>query len=151
MYAGYPFCSRCAKRCCRPTRAFVNMSKARTSSTSSRKYRKSMQSTNCAGSISVTNFQTGTPRSLAHKSHTALTSAAVARWITPLSGPSQRSCEWFVTCRQNAPMLSTMSDRLRPTTNVANASIAAQHSSLPWPIVNVMPCPSRAESVCKIT
>ena len=31
------------------------------------------------------------PSSFAHRSHTAFTIAPVARWITPFSGPSQRS------------------------------------------------------------
>jgi hypothetical protein len=48
-------------------------------------------------------------------------------------------------------MSSTMSDRRRPVTSGANSSIAAQHRSLPWPMVNVIPWPWCALSVCSTT
>ena len=37
-------------------------------------------------------FQSGTPRTFAHRSKQALVIAASARWTTPLCGPSQRYC-----------------------------------------------------------
>ena len=49
--------------------------------------------TNCSGVRSATSFQTGLPSRFAQRSQTAFTIAAVARWITPFSGPSQRSCD----------------------------------------------------------
>ena len=71
--------------------------------------------------------------------------------MTPLSGPSQRNCEWFVTDRQNPPMSSVRSLSRRPTTRVDNASMAAQHNSLPLPMVKVMPWPSCGPSVWSTT
>ncbi len=52
--------------------------------------------------MSATRCHSGLPSTLAHRSQTALTSAAVARWMTPFSGPSQRSCPWLTSSRQNA-------------------------------------------------
>ncbi len=80
--------------------------------------------------------------------------AAVARWITPLSGPSQRS--WLspvVMLRQNAPMLSVISSSVLPTTNGASEFTAATQISLPRPMVKVRPWPSclPGESVCRMT
>ncbi len=71
--------------------------------------------------MSTSIFQTGLPSLLAHRSQTALTIAAVARWITPLSGPSQRN--WLspvVMLRQKAPMFSVISSSVLPTTNGAS-------------------------------
>ena len=50
-----------------------------------------MQRTSSSGDMSATSFQTGLPSALAHRSHTALTQAPVAKWIAPLSGPIHRS------------------------------------------------------------
>ena len=41
--------------------------------------------------MSASSFHTGLPSALAQRSQTALTTAAVARWMTPFSGPIQRS------------------------------------------------------------
>ena len=46
-----------------------------------------MLATNCSGDRSHTSRQSGLPSTRAHRSHTAFTSAAVARWMTPFSGP----------------------------------------------------------------
>ena len=46
------------------------------------------------GVMSASSFQSGLPSDFAYRSQTALTTAAVARWITPFSGPIQRS--WLV-------------------------------------------------------
>ena len=56
--------------------------------------------------MSATSRHTGLPAALAHRSHTALTTAPVARWIAPLSGPIQRSWLSEVTWRQKRPMSS---------------------------------------------
>lgn len=43
-----------------------------------------------SGVKSTMSFHKGFPRLLANMSQTALLMAAVARWMTPFSGPSQR-------------------------------------------------------------
>ena len=50
-------------------------------------YRKSIVETNCSGVRSASNFQRGFPSIFAHKSHKAFIIAAVAKWVTPFSGP----------------------------------------------------------------
>ena len=90
--------------------------------------------------MSASNFQTGVRSDFAHRSQTAFTMAAVARWMTPLSGPSQRS--WLspvVMLRQNAPMSRVISSRVLPTTKGASELTAATQISLPRPMVNVRP------------
>jgi hypothetical protein len=67
-----------------------------------------MHATNCSGVMSATSFHTGLPSTLAYKSHTALTIAAVAKWITPFSGPIQRSCVSLVSRRQKPAMSAVM-------------------------------------------
>jgi hypothetical protein len=52
--------------------------------------------------MSASSFHTGRRARLACRSHTALTIAAMEMWITPFSGPSQRSCESPASDRQNA-------------------------------------------------
>ena len=52
---------------------------------------KSMQRTISAGDRSQTSCQSGLPSVFAQRSQIALTTAAVARWTIPFSGPSQRS------------------------------------------------------------
>ena len=101
--------------------------------------------------MSHTRRHSGLPSAFAHRSHTALTSAAVARWIAPFSGPIQRSCESPVKVRQNAPGSAATSSRRGPTTRPASARIAATTISVPRPIVNVMPWPVRPASVARIT
>jgi len=53
--------------------------------------RKSMQRTSSSGLMSASSFQSGFPSTFAQRSQTALTIAAVARWIAPFSGPIQRN------------------------------------------------------------
>ncbi len=102
--------------------------------------------------MSQTRRHTGLPACLAHRSQTALTTAAVARWITPFSGPTQRSCESPVMARQNAPMSAVNDSSVLPTTSGRRASIAATHSSLPRPMVKVIPLPSSpGRSVRRVT
>ncbi len=114
-------------------------------------WRKSTQRTSSAGDMSHTSFHSGLPSAFAHRSHTALTSAAVARWIAPFSGPIQRSCESPVTVRQKRPGSAATSARRRPATRGASARIAATTISVPRPIVNVMPWPERPASVASTT
>jgi aryl-alcohol dehydrogenase-like predicted oxidoreductase len=68
-----------------------------------------------------------------------LTIAAVARWITPFSGPSQRSCESVTRRRHSPPRSAARSSTLAPTTCGESASIAATQISVPRPIVKVSP------------
>ena len=56
----------------------------------------------CCGVMSASSFHSGLPACLACRSHIALTMAAIAMWMTPFSGPSQRSCESPASDRQNA-------------------------------------------------
>ncbi len=55
-------------------------------------YLKSIRDTICSGVISTSNFQTGLSSILAQRSQKELTIAATAKWRTPFSGPTQRSC-----------------------------------------------------------
>ena len=71
-----------------------------------------------------------------------MTTAAVARWMTPFSGPIQRSWLSPTSDRQNAPMSAKSSSLERPTTSGRSASTAATTTSVPRPIVNVSPWPS---------
>ena len=81
-----------------------------------------------------------------------MTTAAVARWMTPLSGPTQRSWLSPVIIRQNAPMSAVNDSSVLPTTSGRSASMAATHSSLPRPMVKVIPLPSSpGASVRRIT
>ena len=109
-----------------------------------------MQATSSAELMSTSSFHSGLPVDFAYRSQTALTIAAVARWITPFSGPIQRSCESPVSRRQKAPMSANSSSASSPATSGASASIAATQTSLPRPIVNVKPCPSSSPSVRRI-
>lgn len=102
-------------------------------------YRKSMQRTSSAGLISDTRRHSGLASLLAHRSQTAFTTAAVARWMAPLSGPIQRSWLSEVTCLQNRPGFSRIQSRSRPTTQCDSASMALQTISLPRPMVKVSP------------
>ena len=103
------------------------------------RYRKSTQATNSSGVNPLTSFQTGIPAWRAYKSHRALTIAASARWMTPLSGPIQRSCESPVKRRQTAPGAARNSSSVSPTTRCSWAMTAAQTTSLPRPMVKVDP------------
>lgn len=64
-------------------------------------YLKSMQETSSSGSRSTSSFHSGLFSIRAHKSQSAFTTAAVARWITPFSGPifleqnKNSSIEWW--------------------------------------------------------
>jgi hypothetical protein len=67
----------------------------------------------------------------------ALTTAPRARWMTPFSGPIQRSCESLTRWRQVLPQFSTRDSRVRPLIRSARWAIAVQTISLPRPIVKV--------------
>ncbi|GAB3967903.1 hypothetical protein GCM10027615_18480 [Plantactinospora veratri] len=62
-------------------------------------------------------------------------------WMTPFSGPSQRSCTSALSDRQNSTGSATISAMVFPTTWWASARMAAQVSSLPRPLVKVNPAP----------
>ena len=53
--------------------------------------------------MSASSRHSGLPARLATRSQTALTTAAVARWMAPFSGPIQRSWLSPTIARQNAP------------------------------------------------
>ena len=89
--------------------------------------------------MSTRSFQSGFPWRLADKSQTALTMAAVAKWMTPFSGPSQRNCVSEVRLRQNPRISALMDSRLRPTTIGSSARTAARQTSVPRPVVKVKP------------
>ena len=105
-------------------------------------YRKSIKATSSSGVMSTRSFQSGLPAVFANRSQTALTTAAVARWMTPFSGPIQRSWLSPTSSRQKVPMSANRSSVERPTTSGRSASTAATTTSVPRPIVNVSPCPS---------
>ena len=96
--------------------------------------------------MSESSFQSGLPSRLAHRSQTALTTAAVARWITPFSGPSQRSCVSDARLRQKPRMSAVIASSDRPTTSGSSARMAATQTSVPRPLVKVRPCPSSPSS-----
>ncbi len=101
--------------------------------------------------MSTTSFHSGFPSARAHRSQTALTSAAVARWITPFSGPIQRRCESPVTSRQKPRGSAATSESRRPFTRGLSAWMAVTTTSVPRPIVNVIPWPVSRVSVRRIT
>ena len=74
----------------------------------------------------------------------ALTTAAVARCSTPLSGPSQRSWLSAAKCRAKPPRSAVISSTGSPLARRATAAMAATTSSLPRPMVKVNPWPSGA-------
>ena len=80
-----------------------------------------------SGERFASSCQSGWPARLARRSQMALTTAAVARWTTPFSGPSQRSWLSEARLRQNARMSPVMPSSVRPTTNGSSARIAATH------------------------
>jgi hypothetical protein len=102
---------------------------------------KSTLRTSSSVGISASSRHSGTPASLARRSQTALTSAPVAMWMTPFSGPSHRSCTSAVSDRQNVTGEAEISAMVRPTTWWARARTAAQVISLPRPLVKVNPAP----------
>jgi hypothetical protein len=111
-----------------------------------------MQSTISSGDMSASSFHSGLPSTAAIKSHTALTSAAVARWITPFSGPTQRSWGSFVRRRQKPAMSARISSSVSCSTSGARDRMAETQSSFPRPIVNVSPCPATpSRSVRRMT
>ena len=89
--------------------------------------------------MSPSSRQSGLPARLANRSQTALTMAAVARWMTPFSGPIQRSWLSPTRLRQNPPMSANRSSVDRPTTRGWRARTPATTTSVPRPIVNVKP------------
>ena len=90
-------------------------SRARSGGRASEMYRKSTSATISSGVMSTTSFQSGLPAVFANRSQTAFTTAAVARCITPFSGPIQRSWLSPTSCRQNAPMSANSSSVDRPS------------------------------------
>ena len=76
-------------------------------------YRKSTRATISAGVMSTRSFHSGLPAVLANRSQTAFTTAAVARWMTPFSGPIQRSWLSPTSARQNSPI--SAEERVGPT------------------------------------
>jgi hypothetical protein len=64
-------------------------------------------------------------------------------WMTPFSGPSHRSWGSAVSERQNSTGSSLISSMVRPVTWWASARTAAQVISLPRPLVNVSPAPTK--------
>lgn len=114
-------------------------------------YPKGTHATSSSGAMSLSSFHSGLSSVRAHRSQTALTSAAVARWMTPFSGPSHRS--WLSPVRwcQKPPISDVMVARSPPSSRGARLSMAATHSSLPRPIVNVNPWPARPSSVSTTT
>ena len=102
-----------------------------------------MQRTTSAGLMSARSFHTGLRSAFAQRSQTAFTTAAVARWIAPFSGPIQRSWLSPVICRQKAPMSPASCSSVWPTMSGRSAFAAATTTSFPRPIVNVSPCPAR--------
>ena len=101
-----------------------------------------MQPTICSGVISAMSFQTGLRSTFAQRSQAALTIAAVARWMAPFSGPIQRSWLSPVTFRQKPAISPAIDSNVSPATSGASAFTAATQTSLPRPIVNVIPWPS---------
>jgi hypothetical protein len=72
--------------------------------------------------------------------------------MTPFSGPSQRSWLSPTSRRQKRAGAAISASRLLPTSSGASARTAPQHSSLPRPMVKVMPYPySPGESVLSTT
>ena len=98
-----------------------------------------------------TSCHTGLPSRLAHRSHTALTSAAVARWITPFSGPSQRSWLSLVSRRHEAGHVAGELVEVAARRRGARAPRwRRRHRSLPRPMVKVKPWPADVRSsVCE--
>ena len=89
--------------------------------------------------MSTSSFQTGLPARFATRSQAALTTAAVARWMTPFSGPIQRSWLSPTRSRQKPPRSPSMASIDRPTTSGAIARTPATTTSVPRPVVNVNP------------
>lgn len=135
-------------------------------------YLKSITETSFSGSISTKSFQRGFPSIFAHKSQRALIMAAVAKWITPFSGPIHLIWLWQASVFQNWPKLLYMSSSFLPTTKGSKALTACTTlweqctyyfvictqlfifipTSVPLPIVKVNPWPKRSVlSVLKIT
>ena len=90
--------------------------------------------------MSTSSFQSGLPSTFAYRSQTALTMAAVARWMTPFSGPDPAELTVADQVSVERPEVGRrVSSSVRPTTRGARASIAATQSSLPRPVVKVIP------------
>jgi hypothetical protein len=72
-------------------------------------------------------------------------------WITPFSGPSQRSWLSRVSRAENAPRSPNTSATGRPITSGASERTAATVISLPRPTVNARPKPSCPPLVRTVT
>ena len=76
--------------------------------------------------MSTSSFQSGLPSRLAHRSQTALTTAAVARWMTPFSGPEPAQLRVGGEAAPEAAHVARRSPRGRgPTTSGSSARTAA--------------------------
>lgn len=111
-----------------------------------------MERTNSSGVKSQMSFQSGFLLYFAIMSQSALDTAAVARWITPFSGPSHRCCgsEMTMACEserchsgegmqgsrklKNAPMSAKIESISMPTIRFATSVMAKQTISLPRPM-----------------
>ncbi len=89
--------------------------------------------------MSTSSFQSGLPARFATRSQAALTTAAVARWMTPFSGPIQRNWLSPTRSRQKPPRSASVASTDRPTTRGAIARTPATTTSVPRPVVNVKP------------
>jgi hypothetical protein len=134
---------------CFPPSTLFNISIASSGVIASVIYLKSMHLTNSSGDISATILHTGLFKDLAHKSQIAFTTAPSARWMTPFSGPIQRSWESETRYRHVWPQFATREERVRPLMRSATLSIALQTMSFPRPIVNVC-FRSRSQSIARL-
>ena len=110
-----------ASRAARPPSRSRSIASASSGVIASVMYRKSMQPTSASGVMSASSFQSGLRSVFAQRSQIALTTAAVARWITPFSGPIQRSCESDVRRRQKPAMSAVIDSSATPVTMGASA------------------------------
>ena len=129
-----------------PARPDRRMASASSRLSASEMYRKSTRSTICSGDSSDRCSHSGCPARLARRSHSAFSSAPTAMWMTPFSGPSQRSWASPVSSRPKSPRCSRTSSTSRPAIHGSSARMAATWTSLPRPVVNVNPCPAGPSS-----
>jgi hypothetical protein len=74
--------------------------------------RVDQQGAHSSGVKSAMSFQSGFPRALANMSQTALQTAAVARAMTPFSGPNHRCCGSATTTRNKLRSQSSVNQKL---------------------------------------
>ena len=100
---------------------------------------KSTTATSSSGDIEAISFHSGRPARLALMSHSALSTAPAAMWLTPFSGPIQRNCESCTSSRDTSPRRESMSSTSQSGRNFTTEAIAAHITSLPRPPVKVKP------------